>query len=136
MKQATSFEKKYVFYFVFLILFLTVIGFSFLSKGTGDVESWQRYVKVSVSAPLKDLIPKCLNYECPFPDFNGTYPPGYILIFLLISNLLPVHILGTFTTVKLIIFFFYILTFLALLSVNILLYRSAKSYGKIIINTF
>ena len=128
-------KAKYILFTIILALYLALVGFSFYSKGTGDVDSWQRYVNVSVSAPLKELIPKCLNYECPFPDFNGTYPPGYILLFLIFSNILPVQILGTFTTVKLIIFFFHILTFLTLIYINILINHYKQSFIRSVINT-
>lgn len=126
---------KYLLFFVFLVIFIAIIRLSFSSVGTGDVASWQRYVKVSVSAPLKELIPLCLNYECPFPDYNGTYPPGYILLFLTFSNILPVQIFGTFATVKLIIFIFYTITFLTLISINILINRFTHSCIESLIST-
>jgi len=118
-----------------LIFYIFVIRLSFTAAGTGDVPKWQEYVKVSVSKPYNELFPACLNYQCPFPYYDGTYPPGYFLLYYIFSQILPVDILGTFTTVKLIIFFFYMLTLLTLISINFWKDRHAQSFSTIVMST-
>lgn len=109
---------RFIFIFLFLIGFALLISILFKSKGTGDFWKWQQYVDVSVKKPY-DLIPACLKYQCQFPYWDGTYPPGYFLLIYSLSQIIPVNFIGTFKSVKFIILFFYLLTLFSLILINI-----------------
>lgn len=95
-----------------IILFVVINIFLLLSGGTVDARNFEAMFRDMMSLG-PGYIPKCMNYLCPSSLILAKFPPGYFLLFYLLSFVFPPRIFGSLITLKLVIFSFYILTIVA-----------------------
>lgn len=102
---------KIIIFFFLLITNILLVK----SSGTGDVQVWIRMISIFQTKTYSEFFLNCQDYAC-INFFH--YPPVFFIIFFILTKLLPVNLIGTFLTAKLIIFLFYLLTLMCLLIFN------------------
>lgn len=103
-------------YKILLILAFVILNIFLLpSAGTSDVRTWEGIMGYYHQINLNEFVSSCLNYQCPTPT---NYPPLHIIIAFLFAKILPLNLIGSLLTVKIMILLFFLLSLFILIFFN------------------
>ena len=107
-----NFDKR--IFSILIILFLIALNVYLIpSKGTGDLQAHIDRLNLVRNYSWGQFISKCLDFTCfKSLGFLENYPPFTIVLLFTFMKILPYKLIGMHYTIKLTIFFFYILTYL------------------------